>query len=129
MYKKLSNEELNDFTSRVVVQLDPSLTQQVMSLILELSEYRTKIENGTLRFLPYKVGDIFYKVIKGLPIQEWKIESICFNETYPTGVIWAKRTSDFAHWKFWIEDFGKTIFLDKAKAEKKLLELRGRNER
>lgn len=52
MYKKLSNEELNDFTSRVVVQLDPSLTQQVMSLILELSEYRTKIENGTLIEIP-----------------------------------------------------------------------------
>lgn len=48
MYKRLSNEELNDFTSRVVVQLDPSLTQQVMALILELSEYRAKIENGTL---------------------------------------------------------------------------------
>ena len=47
-YKRLTNEELNDFTSRVVVQLEPTLTQQVISLILELSEYRTKIENGTL---------------------------------------------------------------------------------
>ena len=47
-YKRLTEEELNDFTSRVVVQLEPTLTQQVMSLILELTEYRTKIENGTL---------------------------------------------------------------------------------
>lgn len=47
-YKRLIDEELNDFTSRVVVQLEPTLTQQVISLILELSEYRTKIKNGTL---------------------------------------------------------------------------------
>lgn len=51
-YKRLTEEELNDFTSRVVVQLEPTLTQQVMSLILELTEYRTKIENGTLIELP-----------------------------------------------------------------------------
>ena len=51
-YKRLTNEELNDFTSRVVVQLEPTLTQQVMSLILELTEYRTKIANGTLIELP-----------------------------------------------------------------------------
>lgn len=49
---RLTNEELNDFTSRVVVQLEPTLTQQVMSLILELTEYRTKIANGTLIELP-----------------------------------------------------------------------------
>ena len=56
-YERLTNEQLNDFTSRVVVQLEPSLTRQVMSLILELSEYRDKIENGTLMERPCKVGD------------------------------------------------------------------------
>ena len=59
---RLTNEELNDFTSRVVVQLEPTLTQQVMSLILELTEYRTKIENGTLIELPCKMGETFYEI-------------------------------------------------------------------
>lgn len=49
-YKRLTDEELYDFTSRIVVQIGPKLTQQVTSLILELCEYRTKIENGTLVF-------------------------------------------------------------------------------
>ena len=51
-FKRLTNDELNDFISRVVVQLEPALTQQVMSVVLELEEYRTKIENGTLISLP-----------------------------------------------------------------------------
>lgn len=54
-YKRLTNEELNDFTSRVVVQLEPTLTQQIISLILELTEYRTKIKNGTLIEVDNKV--------------------------------------------------------------------------
>ena len=47
-FQRLTNEELNDFIQRAVVQLEPTLTQQVMSIVLELEEYRTKIENGTL---------------------------------------------------------------------------------
>ena len=56
-YKRLTNEELEDFVSRVVVQLEPTLTQQVLSLVLELEQYRYKIEQGTLIELPCKVGD------------------------------------------------------------------------
>lgn len=70
-YKRLTNEELNDFTSRVVVQLEPALTQQVMSLILELNEYRTKIENGTLIELPCKVGDTVYCVYRDDEYEYW----------------------------------------------------------
>lgn len=89
-----------------------------LELYRKLAEIEDKIENGTLVELPCKVGGMLYEVIEGMPIQEWKIESICFNRVYPKGVIWAERTSDFAHWKFWIEDCGTKWFTTKAEAEK-----------
>ena len=92
-----------------------------------LAEFEDKIENGTFVELPCKVGDVLYEVVEGIPIQEWKIESICFNRTYPKGVIWAERTRDLAHWKFGIEDCGTKWFATKAEAEKRLEELK--NER
>ena len=92
-------------------------------LKLRLAKLEDKIEAGTLVELPCKVGEIMYEVIDGIPIQEGKIESICFDRAYPKGVIWAERTRDFARWKFWIEDYGTKWFIDKSKAEAKLREL------
>ena len=89
-----------------------------------LRELEDKIENGTLIELPCKVGDTVYEVIKDLPIQEWEITGIVYGRCYGKNyVITAERKRDFAGWKFWREDFGKTIFLTKAEAEKKLEEL------
>ena len=99
-----------------------------LELYRKLAEIEDKIENGTLVELPCKVGDMLYEVIEGMPIQEWKVESICFNMTYPNGVIWAERTSDFAHWKFWAEDCGTKWFITKTEAEKRLEEIRSGNE-
>lgn len=96
----------------------------IVELKLRLAELEDKIENGTLVELPCKVGDVMYEVILDAYIDEWEIESICFNKTYPKGVIWAKRTRDFAHWKFWIEDCGTKWFATKAEAEKRLEEIR-----
>lgn len=93
-----------------------------------LCDFEDKLENGTLKFMPCKVGDMLYEVIEGMPIQEWKVESICFNRTYPKGVIWAERTSDFAHWKFWAEDCGTKWFATKSEAEAMLLQLKGERE-
>lgn len=92
-------------------------------LLDRLAELEDKIEAGTLVELPCKVGDVMYEVIDGIPIQEWKIESICFDRAHPTGVIWAERTRDFARWKFWIEDCGIKWFVTKAEAEKRLEEV------
>ena len=93
-------------------------------ILHRLAELEDKIENGTLVELPCKVGDVMYEVIEGIPIQEWKIESICFDKAYPKGVIWAERTRDFAHWKFWIEDCGTKWFVTKTEAERRLEELK-----
>lgn len=99
-----------------------------LELYRKLAELEDKIENGTLVELPCKVGDMLYEVIEGMPIQEWKVESISFNRTYPKGVIWAERTSDFAHWKFWIEDCGTKWFATIPEAEVKVRELKGERE-
>lgn len=93
-----------------------------------LCDLEDKIENGTLKFIPCKVGEIMYEVIEGIPIQEWKIESISFNRTYPEGVIWAERTRDLIHWEFWVEDCGTKWFATKPEAEAKLRELKREKE-
>lgn len=98
-----------------------------LELYRKLAEIEDKIDNGTLIELPCKVGEMLYEVIEGMPIQEWKVESISFNRAYPKGVLWAERTHDRAHWKFWAEDCGTKWFTTKAEAEAKLLQLKGEN--
>lgn len=97
----------------------------IKEIATRLADLEDKIESGTLIKLPCKIGDMVYEVIKGFPIQEWKVEAICFDRVYPKGVIWAERTRDFAHWKFWTEDCGTKWFATKAEAEAKLRELKG----
>lgn len=120
-YKRLTNQKWSE---------DIDLTQELgySYIYKRLYELEDEIEAGTLVELPCKVGDVMYEVIEGMPIQEWKIESICFDRAHPTGVIWAERTRDFARWKFWIEDCGIKWFVTKAEAEKRLEEIRSGNE-
>lgn len=101
-------------------------TSRELKIYNRLAELETKIENGTLIELPCKVGDKFYQVVKGLPIYEWKIETIVFSNVYfpKNYVITARRTKDLVFWKFWSEDFGTTVFPTKAEAENKLKELK-----
>ena len=47
-YKKLTDDELADFLQRACVQLVPELTQQLLSLGMELAEYRAKIPEGAV---------------------------------------------------------------------------------
>lgn len=88
-----------------------------------LSKLVDKIENGTLIEFPCKVGDTIYEAIKGLSVQEYKVDSISFTLPYKRGVMDCKRIKDNAHWKFWLEDINKTWFLTKEQAEAKLKEL------
>lgn len=125
-YKRLTERTKHgiavlDSGERFVLSCGGYATTKALKRLAELED---KIENGTLVELPCKIGDVMYEVIEGMPIQEWKIESICFNKVYPKGVIWAERTSDFAHWKFWIEDCGTKWFVTKAEAKQRLEELK-----
>lgn len=133
-YKRLTEKtigcfqyDLKDFKHKIGEFSDYDTFFAYSMAVKRLGELEDKIESGTLVELPCKVGDVMYEVVEGIPIQEWEIESICFNRTYPKGVIWAERTRDFAHWKFWIEDCGTKWFVTKTEAEKRLEELK--NER
>lgn len=130
-YKRLTEKvkdcfqyDLKDFKHKIGEFGDYDTFFAYSMAVKRLGELEDKIENGTLIELPCKVGDVMYEVIEGIPIQEWKIESICFDKAYPKGVIWAERTRDFAHWKFWVEDCGTKWFATKAEAEKRLEEIR-----
>lgn len=73
-YKRLIDEELEDFLSRVFVQLEPGLSQSMMSCAKELLEHRSKIANGTLVELPCKVGDTVYTVKYSHYYNHWFID-------------------------------------------------------
>lgn len=57
-YKRMTNEELNEFLSRVFIQLEPELAQQMMSVANELLQYRDKIEQGRFVEIPLTDKDI-----------------------------------------------------------------------
>ena len=119
-YKRLTRRFKNS-----QMQQDVELMETVSNGVFRLAELEDKIERGTLIELPCKVGDRFYQVVKGLPIYEWEVETIVFSNVYfpKNYVITAGRSKDLARWKFWSEDFGKTLFLTREEAEKRLLEL------
>ena len=118
-YKKLTDEELSDFLQRAAVQLCPELTQQLLSIGLELVGYRTKIENGTLIELSCKVGDtVYYET---------------FNQSGSVGVkphkvigfileVMTQNIDGFGCTSVPIRDFGETVFLTEAEAKLKELQ-------
>ena len=116
--------DLKDFKHKIGEFNDYDAFFAYSMAVKRLGELEDKIENGTLVELPCKVGDVIYEIIGDTCIDEWEIENICFNRTYPKGVIWAERTRDLAHWKFWIEDCGTKWFVTKTEAEKRLGELK-----
>jgi hypothetical protein len=133
--------EMAEFLEKASARLDQIQSKQLTSIILELQEYRRKIEQGTLIELPCKVGDTVY----------------CFND-----YVWSDECGDCKHFEDgWYDSpcqcsktrtskkaaecieieeavgitlkaifsymangqFGKNVFLTREEAEKRLLEL------
>ena len=89
---------------------------------IRLAELEDKIENGTLVELPCKVGDTVY-IVYLTTMREWEVESV---EIFYDDILFRlghKCTTDYN--SFWLGEFGDTVFLTKAEAEKRLEELRG----
>lgn len=88
-----------------------------------LAELENKIEQGTLIELPCKVGDTVYFVC-GYNIAEYKVCEIwydgilfqfrCYNDEY---------ANEHKVFSFFDERIGKTVFLTREEAEKRLKEL------
>lgn len=88
--------------------------------LVRLAELEDKIENGTLRELPCKVGDTVYfdtyRHGESIGVQPHKVERVEF-------VVTTERTfgnvgADIHEWQF-----GKSVFLTKSEAESELEEL------
>ena len=127
-YKKLTNDELNDFLQRAAVQLCPELTQQLLSVGLELAQYRDKIENKTLVEPPCKVGDKVYYFLD-IPcfydIIELTVEDIVIRLNPYECILHCKNKN--GNWDSFCDDsFGKELFFTKDKAEAKLAEFEGK---
>lgn len=136
-YKRLTDEELYDFLSRVFVQLQPTLTQQMMSCAKELLEYRSKLENGTLVELPCKVGDRVWLILYE-DIYEYEVYGFYIANLGHSGQV-NLRTCDFKKNEkmdderlqcigIYFDDFSEAVFLTQAEAEAELAKIRGQND-
>lgn len=100
--------------------------EEIDEIYNRLAELEDKIEAGTLIELPCKVGDVVYEAINDkysstLPfIQETIIEKIVITKN---GLRLKLARNSF--YETAISSLGKTIFLTKDEAEKRLKELRG----
>lgn len=96
--------------------------EEIDEIYNRLAELEDKIESGTLIELPCKVGDTVYYALKDEDLFVGKVAGIAIEQD----AIWvhAKYESGLNMWHT-VEEFGKSIFLTKAEAEKKLAELRG----
>lgn len=102
---------------------DFSWLKDVAELLEELKSYKGLEEQGLLVRLPCKVGDTVYVPTRVL-VSEFKITAI-FCDIHGTYFYWLfycgiyERTSGFSE-----RDIGKTVFLTREEAEKKLEEMK-----
>ena len=97
----------------------------IKEIVSDAQKIIDKIENGTLKDFPCKVGDtvweIFYSKYEER-ILELEVTQIVIQET----IVYRCKTKTRCLYSYgWVknEDFGKTVFLTKNEAEKKLKEL------
>lgn len=87
-----------------------------LELYRKLAELEDKIENGTLKFMPCKVGDTFWYISLANHIEKDKIANILLRDEMCLG--------ERLVTKIYLRDLGKSWFLTKAEAETKLAELK-----
>ena len=92
----------------------------------KLAEYETAEEEGRLKVLPCKVGDIIFCIVRPGIIRQFKVLSI---EIYEYGAIlellYAGNVGKYRFWRMYMpsDDFGKKLFLTSEEAEKALKEM------
>lgn len=91
--------------------------------IKKLAEYETAEEEGRLKVLPCKVGDIIFCIVRPGIIRQFKVLSI---EIYEYGAIlellYGGNVEKYRFWRMYMpsDDFGKKLFLTSEEAEKAL---------
>ena len=95
--------------------------------INKLAEYETAEEDGRLKVLPCKVGDVIFCIVRPGIIRQFKVLSI---EIYEYGAIlellYAGNVEKYRFWRMYMpsDDFGKKLFLTSEEAEEALKEMK-----
>ena len=113
LINSLTDMELEDYASRVLVQLEPVLAQPTLSVIQELMGYRANLKEGKIIKLPCKIGSTIFMLITKSP--KYGFPKYTFIKT-------TKLT--YYNLEKVLKEFGKTVFLTKAKANQKLKEIK-----
>lgn len=104
--------EMAYFLEKASARLDQIQRKQLTSIILELQEYRSKIEQGKMIELPCKVGTMAYYIAsykkKNGFLGKWKI---CYT------------IMEFPFELEMLDSYGDNWFLSREEAEKRLKEL------
>ena len=93
----------------------------------KLAEYETAEEEGRLKVLPCKVGDIIFCIVRPGIIRQFKVLSI---EIYEYGAIlellYAGDIEKYRFWRIYMSsnDFGSKLFLTSDEAEEALKEMK-----
>ena len=96
-------------------------------IIDKLAEYETAEEEGRLKVLPCKVGDIIFCIVRPGIIRQFKVLSI---EIYEYGAIlellYAGNVEKYRFWRIYMpsDDFGSKLFLTSEEAEEALKEMK-----
>lgn len=101
---------------------------KIESLKKKLKEYKDLEKQGLLLRLPCKVGDTVYRVNTGAkePVIKMRVLQVHYKQLHKDRIIIridAINDNDMGESCYLLEDFGKTVFLTKAEAEKKLKEI------
>ena len=118
--RKLKAYEDTGLTPEQILAMDEEYTK----LAKELGEYKRLEEQGRLIKLPCKVGDTVWENDEHLEVlTECKVDRFAFDNAGELYCIYSAKNGFFSA-KRYIEEFGKTLFLTKAEAEKALEEMK-----
>ena len=100
------------------------------SICEKLGKYEDLEEQGRLIKLPFKIGDIIYRVNAGAkePVIKMRVLQVNYKQLREDRIIIridAMNDNDMGESCYLLEDFGKNVFITKSEAEAKLKELRG----
>ena len=110
---------------------------ELVGLLEQLKEYQQLDEQGRLVKLPCKVGDTLYKIIVdkytkcSLHDKEFSLNCEYCEEKCDSKAIYVIKdftVFDMNEIIFYMKSIGKTVFLTKAEAEKKLKEMENKND-
>lgn len=124
------------FTFDLDITCQPSEARKILNLATKLKEYEDLEEQGRLIKPPCKIGDelyypdSYYGVVVSVRLNELIIRFIGINTySYQYNCCSFDECGDvYEEYEFDNNDFGKTVFLTKAEAEKKLKEMENKND-